>query len=42
MYNHIIIHLCCQYIIKSGGQDTRESSTNVHINYFAPLMSRVY
>ena len=19
MYNHIIIHLCCQYIIKSGG-----------------------
>ena len=31
--NHIIIHLCCQYIIKSGGTlNTIESSTNVHIN----------
>jgi len=46
MYNHIIIHLCCQYSVHNkiwGTLNTIESSANVHVlNYFAPLMSIGY
>ena len=40
--NHLIIHLFCQYIIKSGGTfNTIESSTNVHINLVSCIVSMV-